>query len=111
MRKAIFVFILGMLALSLFPFVFSQHDEKKNKDKDTLIAKVSSPKTDKSVIESTCEFFDTIEWSEEEIKKFTSEKNVDGHMTVIEPWILIRGAERELDTFVNYWNIHFTTEE
>lgn len=110
MRTAIFLFILGLLTLFIYPYALPKHDEEKEESCDSLVTKASSTPPDTNVIKDVCEFFDTIEWTEEQVKKFEKIDTLNGKPIQVGPWILIRGAERELDTFVNYWNIHFTTE-
>lgn len=85
--KLIFLFILSLYLL------FSC-----SREKDKLL-----PPTETSTIDEMIEWANNQEWTEEEIAHFDSLNENYA--------LLIRGAERELDTIINHYHFYFTTDE
>lgn len=89
--KLIFLFILSLFLL------FSCSREKQT-EKDKFL-----PLTEISTIDEIIEWANNQEWTEDEIAHFDSLNENYA--------LLIRGAERELDTIINHYHFYFTTDE
>lgn len=107
MRKAMFLVVGIMFVISFMTLLSMNMFFGKTSSEDSIF----NTKDSESVIASTCRMFDTIVWTEEELARMESFDTIEGNIVKLHPWILIKGAERELDTCVNHYNISFTTEK
>ena len=85
-----------LLVFSLFLILSCSREKQTEKEKFL-------PPTETSTIDEMIEWANNQEWTEEEIAHFDSLNENYA--------LLIRGAERELDTIINHYHFCFTTDE